>query len=108
MLRTPRAMAATVAAAAAVLALAGGTVASAAPTAQPTARSAPSAAIDLVCTVNDNGVNYRSGPGSQYPVMGTVNKGQKMNARGQEGSWVMGDLWGGRTGVWIHVAYLDC
>jgi len=66
------------------------------------------AARDVVCTVNDNGVNYRSGPGSEYPVMGTVNKGQKMNAHGRQGNWIMGDLWGGPTGVWIHVAYLDC
>ncbi|GAB2812076.1 SH3 domain-containing protein [Streptomyces daliensis] len=76
----------------------------------PSAQASQSAAqrLDLVCTVNDNGVNYRGGPGSQYPVLGQVNKGQKMNAKGKEGSWVMGDLWGGRTGVWIHVAYLDC
>lgn len=58
--------------------------------------------------VNDNGVDYRSGPGPQCPVTGTVNQGQKLNAHGREGSWVMGDLWGGTTGVWIHVAYLDC
>ncbi|MEU3413781.1 SH3 domain-containing protein [Streptomyces sp. NPDC006658] len=69
---------------------------------------APAAVKDIVCTVNDNGVNYRGGPGTNYPVLGKVNKGQKINAKGREGSWVMGDLWGGRTGVWIHVAYLDC
>ncbi|MFE7110190.1 SH3 domain-containing protein [Streptomyces sp. NPDC057575] len=62
----------------------------------------------VVCTVNDNGVNFRGGPGSEYPVLGQVNRGQKLNARGQQGDWVMGDLWGGPTGVWIHVAYLDC
>ncbi|MFH8515510.1 SH3 domain-containing protein [Streptomyces gelaticus] len=62
----------------------------------------------VVCTVNDNGVNFRGGPGTNYPVLGTVNRGQKLNARGQQDEWVMGDLWGGRTGVWIHVAYLDC
>ncbi|MFH9402578.1 SH3 domain-containing protein [Streptomyces sp. NPDC017638] len=69
---------------------------------------APAAVKDIVCTVNDNGVNYRGGPGTNYPVLGQVNRGQKINAKGREGSWVMGDLWGGRTGVWIHVAYLDC
>ncbi|GAA2428271.1 SH3 domain-containing protein [Streptomyces sp. NPDC007076] len=61
-----------------------------------------------VCTVNDNGVNFRGGPGTDYPVLGTVNRGQNLNYRGQQGNWIMGDLWGGPTGVWIHVAYLDC
>ncbi|MGW7516254.1 SH3 domain-containing protein [Streptomyces sp. NPDC054796] len=86
------------------------TLAPVAATAAPSAQSSQPAAQQLahVCTVNDNGVNYRGGPGSNYPVLGQVNKGQKMNAKGKEGSWVMGDLWGGRTGVWIHVAYLDC
>ncbi|MEU2438378.1 SH3 domain-containing protein [Streptomyces rubradiris] len=68
----------------------------------------PAAGKAVVCTVNDNGVNYRGGPGTGYPVLGQVNKGQKLNARGTQGSWVMGDLWGGRTGVWIHRAYLNC
>lgn len=61
-----------------------------------------------VCTVNDNGVNFRGGPGNDYPVLGQVNRGQNLNYRGRQGNWVMGDLWGGPTGVWIHVAYLDC
>ncbi|WP_405717923.1 SH3 domain-containing protein [Streptomyces sp. NBC_00046] len=61
-----------------------------------------------VCTVNDNGVNFRGGPGTDYPVLGQVNRGQNLNYRGQQGNWIMGDLWGGPTGVWIHVAYLDC
>ncbi|MFF3955032.1 SH3 domain-containing protein [Streptomyces sp. NPDC001890] len=81
----------------------------------PAAQAAPSStavqavkAQAVVCTVNDNGVNFRGGPGSEYPVLGQVNRGQKLNARGQQGDWVMGDLWGGPTGVWIHVAYLDC
>ncbi|MGW7788721.1 SH3 domain-containing protein [Streptomyces tricolor] len=60
-----------------------------------------------VCTVNDNGVNYRGGPGPEYPVLGQVNRGQNLNYLGHQGNWVMGDLWGGTTGVWIHAAYLD-
>ncbi|MET9296078.1 SH3 domain-containing protein [Streptomyces sp. NPDC003077] len=111
MFRTPRTLAAAVAAAA-VLVLSAGTAAIAAPSGSATVTAGEQAEAfslqDVVCTVNDNGVNYRSGPGSQYPVMGTVNKGQKINAHGREGSWVMGDLWGGPTGVWIHTAYLDC
>lgn len=39
--------------------------------------------------------------------MDTVNKEQKMNSHGQKGSWIHGDLWGGRTDDWIHIAYLD-
>ncbi|MFG3253143.1 SH3 domain-containing protein [Streptomyces sp. NPDC048172] len=66
-----------------------------------------SARVDAVCTVNDNGVNFRGGPGPEYPVLGQVNRGQKMNLKGVQGNWVHGDLWGGRTGVWIHTAYLD-
>ncbi|KAK3819474.1 MAG: hypothetical protein J3R72DRAFT_459809 [Linnemannia gamsii] len=66
------------------------------------------AASALVCTVNDDGVNYRSGPGSQYQVFGTVNRGQNLNYRGATGDWIFGDLWGGRTGIWIYRAYLDC
>lgn len=71
-------------------------------------KAAPAPAPAAVCTVNDNGVNFRGGPGTDYPVLGTVNRGQNLNYRGQQGNWVMGDLWGGPTGVWIHVAYLDC
>ncbi|KOG55338.1 hypothetical protein ADK76_21650 [Streptomyces griseoflavus] len=107
MFRIPRAAAA-LAATAAVFTLAGSTVATAAGTAAPARQTASPAVQDIVCTVNDNGVNYRGGPGTNYPVLGQVNRGQKMNAKGREGSWVMGDLWGGRTGVWIHVAYLNC
>lgn len=53
-------------------------------------------------------MNFRGGPGNEYPVLGQVNRGQNLNRRGQQGNWVMGDLWGGPTGVWIHVAYLNC
>lgn len=80
-------------------------VAHAAP-AQPAQQSAVQ--VDRVCTVNDNGVNFRGGPGPQYPVLGQVNRGQKLNLRGKQGNWVHGDLWGGRTGIWIHTAYVNC
>ncbi|WP_329456326.1 SH3 domain-containing protein [Streptomyces sp. NBC_01497] len=108
----PRALAAAVATAA-VLTLAGAASAVAAGQAAGPARILPAAAPShqaaaVTCTVNDNGVNYRSGPGENYQVFGTVNKGQKINVRGQQGNWYMGDLWGGRTGVWIHVAYVTC
>ncbi|GAA1360853.1 SH3 domain-containing protein [Streptomyces beijiangensis] len=89
-----------------VLALAGSTVATAAPA--PASRPQAVRAPALVCTVNDNGVNYRGGPGPEYPVLGQVNRGQNLDYRGRTGDWIMGDLWGGTTGVWIYVAYLDC
>lgn len=81
----------------------------------PVAQAAPSTvttrtqarAPATVRTVNDNGVNFRGGPGKDYKVLGTVNKGQNLDYRGQQGNWIMGDLWGGPTGVWIHVAYLN-
>ncbi|MFI7363435.1 SH3 domain-containing protein [Streptomyces sp. NPDC050149] len=73
-----------------------------------TAAHSVEAAPAQVCTVNDNGVNFRGGPGTDYPVLGQVNRGQNLDYRGQQGNWAMGDLWGGPTGVWIHVAYLDC
>ncbi|MEK8145524.1 hypothetical protein NKH18_41965 [Streptomyces sp. M10(2022)] len=39
------------------------------------ARSTQSAqAPAAVCTVNDNGVNFRGGPGTDYSVLGTVNR----------------------------------
>ncbi|MDI3403929.1 SH3 domain-containing protein [Streptomyces cavernicola] len=76
----------------------------------PAAQAAPAAAQEAkarVCTVNDNGVNFRGGPGPEYPVLGKVNRGQNMDLLGTQGNWVHGNLWGGHTGVWIHTAYLD-
>ncbi|MDQ8705029.1 SH3 domain-containing protein [Streptomyces sp. LHD-70] len=76
----------------------------------PGAKAVPAAAQEAqarVCTVNDNGVNFRGGPGPEYPVLGQVNRGQKMDAIGVQGVWVHGNLHGGHTGVWIHTAYLD-
>ncbi|MGC0418205.1 SH3 domain-containing protein [Embleya sp. AB8] len=66
-----------------------------------------SQALNLVCTVNDNGVNFRGGPGTNYPVLGVVNQGQNLDYRGRTGDWIFGNLWGGPTGVWIYVAYLN-
>ncbi|MDI3420067.1 SH3 domain-containing protein [Streptomyces luteolus] len=74
------------------------------------AKAVPAAAQQAkapVCVVNDNGVNFRGGPGPEYPVLGQVNRGQKMDGLGVQGVWVHGNLHGGHTGVWIHTAYLD-
>ncbi|MFJ4921346.1 SH3 domain-containing protein [Streptomyces sp. NPDC088725] len=110
MSRTSRALA-TVVAVAAAFTFAGAAAATATPGSSPQIVSAAPTgvrAVQLVCTVNDNGVNYRGGPGENYPVFGTVNKGQNLDYLGREGNWVKGNLWGGRTGVWIHVSYLNC
>jgi uncharacterized protein YgiM (DUF1202 family) len=60
-----------------------------------------------VCVVPTNGVKYRTGPGTEYRALGTVNAGQKMNVFGgyqnpRDGWWQHGDLWGGPQGVWIR------
>ncbi|KAF8945188.1 hypothetical protein BGZ47_003105 [Haplosporangium gracile] len=73
-----------------------------------TSAIAAPAAANLVCTVNDDGVNFRGGPGTNFPVLGSVNRGQNLNYRGRTGDWVFGDLWGGNTGIWIYTAYLNC
>ncbi|NBE52098.1 SH3 domain-containing protein [Streptomyces boluensis] len=85
-----------------------GSAQASAPTAE--RASAPAAVQQVqahVCTVNDNGVNFRGGPGPEYPVLGKVDRGQNMDLIGTQGNWVHGNLWGGHTGVWIHTAYLD-
>lgn len=46
------------------------------------------------------------GPGTQYPVPGQVNRGQELVHRDYDDVWIMGDLVGERTGVWIHKDYL--
>ncbi|MGW2385434.1 SH3 domain-containing protein [Streptomyces sp. NPDC001658] len=72
--------------------------------------SAPASVVrqDLVCTVNDDGVNFRGGPGTNYPVLGKVNRGDQLIYRDYDGRWIIGDLVGGPTGVWIYDSYLDC
>ncbi|QNP75857.1 SH3 domain-containing protein [Streptomyces roseirectus] len=62
----------------------------------------------FVCVVNDDGVNFRGGPGTEYAVLGQVNRGQQFEYLDQVGDWVKGNLVGGRTGVWIHYSYVNC
>ncbi|MFC7309690.1 SH3 domain-containing protein [Streptomyces monticola] len=95
------------AATAGALAATSGSAQASAPAGQAKPAAAQEAKAAAVCTVNDNGVNFRGGPGPEYPVLGQVNKGQNMDLIGVQGNWVHGNLWGGHTGVWIHTAYLD-
>lgn len=71
--------------------------------------AAPSHAVRqvIVCIVNDNGVNFRGGPGTEFQVLGQANSGQEFVYLEEMGDWVKGDLVNVRTGVWIHKAYLD-
>lgn len=61
------------------------------------------------CHVNANNVNYRSGPGTNYPSYGQVHKGRGFwwtvwNSRG----WCKGNIKNGRDNVWIYCPYLTC
>jgi uncharacterized protein YgiM (DUF1202 family) len=81
------------------------------PAAQAAQSHAPSHAAQqraYLCTVNDNGVNLRGDPGAQFAVLGQVNRGQQFDVHTYDGRWAQGDVVGGRTGVWIYDAYLDC
>ncbi|HEY3556975.1 MAG TPA: hypothetical protein VGL05_05920 [Kribbella sp.] len=70
-----------------------------------TTASAATDDIGVNCFITENNVNYRSGPGTQYPSYGQVNKGQGFYMYKYSGQWFYGDLWGGRKGVWIYQDY---
>ncbi|AKZ53344.1 conserved exported protein of unknown function [Streptomyces ambofaciens ATCC 23877] len=59
------------------------------------------------CFVTENNVNFRSGPGTNYPSLGQVHRGQGFDVAELSGDWFKGTLWGGPSNVWIHWAYLD-
>ncbi|MEW2267583.1 SH3 domain-containing protein [Streptomyces sp. NPDC047853] len=50
---------------------------------------------------------FRSGPGTNYPSLGQVHRGQGFDVVELSGDWFKGTLWGGPSNVWIHWAYLD-
>ncbi|MGZ0153514.1 SH3 domain-containing protein [Kribbella sp. WER1] len=90
------------------MAVASGVLAMAVTGATATTASAASAGTDDIgvnCFITENNVNYRSGPGTQYPSYGQVNKGQGFYMYGSSGQWYYGDMWGGRKGVWIYQDY---
>ncbi|MEU6224782.1 SH3 domain-containing protein [Streptomyces sp. NPDC047042] len=90
------------------LTLAAGPLAQTGQAAEATLAASQAVRQDLVCVVNDDGVNLRGGPGTNFPVLGKVNRGQQFVYRDSDGRWVMGDVVGGPTGVWIYDSYLDC
>ncbi|HEY3556976.1 MAG TPA: hypothetical protein VGL05_05925 [Kribbella sp.] len=72
------------------------------------AQAAPTQA-QYICHVNTNNVNYRSGPGTQYPSYGQVHYGQTFDGRlSTTGGWMLGNLPGIRNGVWIQGLYITC
>ncbi|WP_112248356.1 SH3 domain-containing protein [Kribbella monticola] len=61
------------------------------------------------CHINQNNVNYRSGPGTQYPSYGQVHAGQPFDGRmSTSGGWILGNLPGIRNNVWILGDYVTC
>ncbi|MGZ0153515.1 hypothetical protein ACXJJ3_41060 [Kribbella sp. WER1] len=72
------------------------------------AQAAPAQA-QYICHVNTNNVNYRSGPGTQYPSYGQVHAGQAFDGRlSTTGGWMLGNLPGIRNDVWIQGSYITC
>lgn len=57
------------------------------------------------CTVHANKLNIRSGPGTTYPVVGSVSKGAKLNALGKINGWYLiqtsNDVFGMVSGWYI-------
>lgn len=61
----------------------------------------------MTCYVTANNVNFRSGPGINYPSLGQVHAGQGFDTVELSGDWFRGNLWGGPSNVWIHASYLN-
>lgn len=57
------------------------------------------------CWVTENNVIYRASPGGT--PLGQVHRGQGFDTVEYRDGWFRGNLWGGRTNVWIYAAYLD-
>lgn len=56
----------------------------------------------LVCTATP-AVNVHSGPGTNYPVIGSLNRGDKIDAVGIDNGWVVFTMSNGKTG---YVTYI--
>jgi uncharacterized protein YraI len=60
---------------------------------------------EYFCVIANN-VNYRTGPGIEYPSLGQVNYGQGFNENAYQSTWWRGTLWGGPSNVWIKRDFL--
>lgn len=67
-----------------------------------------SVSANYACTVTENNVNFRAGPGTNFKSYGQVNRGQNLEYIWYENGWVHGNLWGGRADVWIANKFLKC
>lgn len=62
-------------------------------------------AVNLKVTVDTDGVNIRTGPGTSYPKAGKANRGQQLQlTRVQQGGMY---LWGQFSGGWICLDYTN-
>ena len=59
-----------------------------APTPAPTAEPTPTPAAGKAGYVNGDYVRFRSGPGSNYSILGTYNKGKELTITGESMGWV--------------------
>ena len=59
-----------------------------APTPAPTAEPTPTPAAGKAGYVNGDYVRFRSGPGSNYSILGTYNKGKELTITGESGGWI--------------------
>ena len=64
-------------------------------------RIPPSSGTTTVVTVTWTSANFRSGPGNEFPVLITVNKGDKLTIIGERGEWFNVRLEDGKEG-WIN------
>lgn len=57
-------------------------------------------------SIRGNRVNIRSGPGTTYPVLTTLSKGQRVKALGKQGEWYQVQLADGRVG-WVYATLVS-
>jgi N-acetylmuramoyl-L-alanine amidase len=62
--------------------------------------TSPPSGTTTVVTVTWTSANFRSGPGNEFPVLMTVNKGDKLTIIGERGEWFNVRLEDGQEG-WI-------
>jgi hypothetical protein len=71
------------------------------------ARSAPAGGEIHVTNARD-GLNLRSGPGNDFPVIGSLAFGTRVHLVKREGRWGLVDVQGdGATDGFVHLAFLD-
>src|SRR5579859_984142 len=72
----------------------------------PIAQSIPDPNPSLIAAINDNNVNFRQGPDSKYPKLGSLNDGQQVTLLGKYNDWFKVQL-GDGTRAWIFTDFLN-